>query len=88
MKFVTTAALALTLTATSAMAQSNTYDSSKYIELHLILGQGKTRDARIIVFNHGTDEHRTTCARIMGVDLRCFSAAHHADGKWRLLYRA
>jgi hypothetical protein len=84
MKFVTTAALAIALTATSAMAQSNTYDSSKYIELHLILGQGKTRDARIIVFNHGTDEHQTTCARIMGVDLRCFSAAHHADGKWEV----
>jgi len=84
MKFETTAALALALTATSAMAQANTYDSSKYIELHLILGQGKTRDARIIVFNHGTDEHQTTCARIMGVDLRCFSAAHHADGKWEV----
>lgn len=84
MAFVTTAALTLALTATGAMAQTNTYDSGKYIELHLILGQGKTRDARIIVFNHGTDEHQTTCARIMGVDLRCFSAAHHADGKWEV----
>lgn len=84
MKPVTTAALILALAATGAMAQTNTYGSSKYIELHLILGQGKTRDARIIVFNHGTDELQTTCARIAGVDLRCFSAAHHADGKWEV----
>ena len=69
MKFETTAALALALTATSAMAQANTYDSSKYIELHLILGQGKTRDARIIVFNHGTDEHQTTCATVLMIDI-------------------
>ena len=84
MKFVTRAALALAFTAISAMAQTNTHDSGKYIELHLILGQGKTRDARIIVFNHGTDEQQTTCARIAGVDLRCFSATRHANGKWEV----
>jgi len=85
MKSVTTAALALALTATNAMAQANTYDSSQNVELHLILGQGKTRDARIVVFNHGTADQQTTCARIMGVDLRCFSAVHHADGKWEVV---
>ena len=78
------AIILLSLCLASAMAQTSTYDSGKYIELHLILGQGKTRDARIIVFNHGTDEHQTTCARIIGLDLRCFSATHHADGKWEV----
>ena len=87
MNTTTIALAALALTTLTVAAQHSVPapendGTARYQDLHLILPQGKVQDARILVFSNDTKDLDTTCVRIMGVALVCYTAQHNANGSW------